>query len=51
MVIEIGMEMQPHELELVEKLLHAAGIQYYVEPMPKVPYDSLIELEADCEGK
>jgi len=52
MVVEIGVEVTPTQLSLVKRLLDDASIPYYIEPpRPKSPYHSLLDLEADCEGK
>lgn len=50
-IYEIGVEASEQELADLECALKSCGIAYYIEPTPKVPYESLAELEADCEGK
>lgn len=49
-VIEIGFELETgEELIELEKIFQKMGLAYYIEPPSN--YYSLVELEADCEGK
>ena len=50
-IVEIGVEVTNDELLLLEKLLHANNIPFYIEPQTKVPFVSIEELEIACEGK
>lgn len=46
---EIGIETK--DLQRVEWLLRSSAIPYYVEPPSDNNYESLEDLECQCEGK
>lgn len=48
-VIEIGMEVTPEQLMVVEDFLRTRYIAFYVEPPNR--FVSLEGLECQCEGK
>lgn len=50
-IIEIAIEVDEHSQEYVEEFLHVSGIPYYVEPPREKPWTTLLECEAECEGK
>ncbi len=50
-VIEIGVEVTPGQLKGIQGFLRMRKIPFYIEPEPKVPWASLEDLEAQCEGK
>lgn len=56
-IIEIGFSVESQEafdfLESILDLLAGGSynLSYYIEPQPKVPWNSLEDLECQCEGK